>query len=339
MAMPFLLLYGAYFAWRFSYYGDLLPNTFYAKASDPSLERLARGASLLATAAGEAGLYPLLALALFAFIPSPRCRAVQLARLWAAVVLLGTFAYFAMIGGDFMAFFGPRLLLPALPALYVLACLGIIRLLPPPDLGRSAILGGMSTLLILYVLVYSWPARFSRLEGQALQIRAWSHLGTWLGDTTPRYATVATGAAGAMAYFSRRATYDMYGLTDRHIAHLRVPAAKGGPPAHEKYDPAYILEKRPDVIVSTDVDPSGTPVSAGLAIVAEEMAACYRLQAVVRSRRGAPSPPNAWIVYTERYSRDLFAQGYRTAVYVLRRGPEAESCPLSRVNSLAPTTR
>lgn len=310
-----------------SYYGDLLPNTFYVKAADPSLARLARGARLLAAAAGEAAFFPLLALAVAAFLGPARTGAVHLARLWAAAVLLATLAYFVTIGGDFVAFFGPRLLLPAYPALCVLACLGLARLPPPPGLGRAVVVAAASTLLVVYVLLYSWPARFSRLEGQAFQLEAWSRLGQWLGETLPANATVATGATGAMAYYSNRVTYDMYGLTDRHIAHLRALSAGGGPPAHEKYDPAYILAKRPDVIISTDVDPAGTPVSAGLASVTREMEACYRLKVVVRSRRGAPSPPEAWIVGTETYSRELFEKGYRTAVYFLRRGRGGETCP------------
>jgi arabinofuranosyltransferase len=328
LVAPFLVLFGAYFLWRLGYYGDLLPNTFYAKASDPSFERLRRGASLLADVATRWALGPLLVLALASLVPrrASQLREEAAARAWAWLVMLATTAYFVFIGGDFIVFFGPRLLLPALPALLYLAAVGLGRLLPGPgDFPHVARLG-VGVVLLFAAVWWSWPARFYRLDGQALEMEAWSRLGHWLADHTPQDASVATGAAGAIPYYSGRATLDMFGLTDRHIAHRRLRVASpNDPPAHEKYDPRYILLQRPEVIVATHIDRAGHATTAGLDQVTGEMEACYRLVAVSKSQRPWPAD-DRWIVPAPPYTPQLVAAGYKTGIYLRRRGPDAKDC-------------
>ena len=54
-------------------------------------------------------------------------------------------------------------------------------------------------------------------------------------------------AAGAIPFYSGLPTIDMYGLSDHHIA--RVPLAEGPWLAgHMKWDNAYVLARRPDLI-------------------------------------------------------------------------------------------
>jgi hypothetical protein len=72
-------------------------------------------------------------------------------------------------------------------------------------------------------------------------------VGEWLRDRMPPGTLVATNAAGALPYFSRLPVIDMLGLTDRHIA--RRPADRSQWIGHEKGDGAYVLARRPDVIV------------------------------------------------------------------------------------------
>ncbi len=327
LSVPFLVLFGAYFLWRFRYYGELLPNTFYAKASDPSLERLARGGRLLGEIAASWAVYPLAALALAGLLPgrakpSPPAAAL----LWAWLIVVATTGYFVFIGGDFLIFFGPRLLLPALPALLLLAAAGGERLTPADGklgVGARAAIG---LFLLVNALWWSWPARFYRLDGQALEIEAWSRLGRWLAAHTPPDATLATGAAGAIPYYSRRPTLDMFGLTDRHIAHLHLATpSPSDPPAHEKYDPRYILRHRPDVIVATHLDAAGHATTAGLDQVQDALEACYRLAAVCKSQRPWPAD-GRWIIAVPSYSPQLAADGYRTGIFTRRYGAEMQAC-------------
>ena len=63
LVAPFLVLVAAHFLFRYSYYGEWLPNTYYAKHVRPWYES---GFRYLTAAALETGLYLLLPLALLA---------------------------------------------------------------------------------------------------------------------------------------------------------------------------------------------------------------------------------------------------------------------------------
>ena len=63
LVAPFLILVAAHFLFRYSYYGEWLPNTYYAKHVRPWYES---GFRYLTAAALETGLYLLLPLALLA---------------------------------------------------------------------------------------------------------------------------------------------------------------------------------------------------------------------------------------------------------------------------------
>jgi hypothetical protein len=58
---------------------------------------------------------------------------------------------------------------------------------------------------------------------------------------------------GAVPYFSRLYTYDMLGLTDRHIARTMPRDFGRGRAGHEKGDGRYILDQRPDLILIGNV--------------------------------------------------------------------------------------
>ncbi len=78
--------------------------------------------------------------------------------------------------------------------------------------------------------------------------------GKWLKEHASPDDTLATPMAGALAYYSGLRTYDMLGLTDAHIAHVNMPEmGRFYLAGHEKYDPVYILSKRPTYVwVSPD---------------------------------------------------------------------------------------
>ncbi|HXO20161.1 MAG TPA: hypothetical protein VOA87_09600, partial [Thermoanaerobaculia bacterium] len=333
LAGGFVLCYLPYTLWRVAYYGHLFPNTYYVKAGGFSWARVARGAELLSQLATSWSVYPLLILAL-ASLPSLRSLRGDASRrllrvCWAYVV--ATVAYFLWVGGDFLEFFGPRFLMPALPALLLLAAQGLdnfLRWLAPEQGPRrtaaGAVAWAIAALLLANGLWLSWPARFSTLPGLAFEMEAWTRTGRWLRENTAPGAVLAVGAAGAIPYYSRRPAIDMFGLTDPHIAHLD-PAVGGRPAAHEKFDPAYVLDRRPDFIVSTRLDFQGRPMTAGLRDVGDRLAACYNLFAVVKVRGERPDE-GSWVVTTSRYRRDLYADGYRMGIFRRRHGPRAAQC-------------
>ncbi len=111
---PFAILIGAHFLFRYAYYGEWLPNTYYAKHARPWYES---GFRYLCAAAIETGLYLLLPLA-----------AVALRERWrqyrdgtyalVLLIIIVHMAYVMRIGGDHfeyrpLDFYWPLLALPA----------------------------------------------------------------------------------------------------------------------------------------------------------------------------------------------------------------------------------
>lgn len=324
----FFVLYGSYFLWRYSYYGYLLPNTFYAKVGGLYWARIQRGWNLFRQVMRWWSLWPILGLS-----------SLELGLQWAGfrtlkptakkrlffftMAILTTISYFIFVGGDFIVWFGPRFLIPVLPMLLLVSSTGIRRISSFPSIPT---LPQKSLKWILWVALFfnawwlSWPARFFSKEAFSVQMRGWAEMGRWIAANTPRDATIATDAAGLIPFYSERYSIDMFGLTDPYIAHMNVPITEQSIVAHEKYDPEYILQRRPDYIVSTWMDSTGQAISAGLPLVGEKLRQCYELIAVAKIRHGAPAN-GQWIIVTSYYSSNLYEQGYVTGLFQRKCSP------------------
>jgi hypothetical protein len=82
-------------------------------------------------------------------------------------------------------------------------------------------------------------------------------VGRWLRAAFADSTWVATNAAGCLPYSSRLPTIDMLGLTDAHIARARPDRRQWL--GHERGDGAYVLSRRPDVIILGGAEGSATP--------------------------------------------------------------------------------
>jgi arabinofuranosyltransferase len=322
----FLLLYGGYFLWRYSYYGYLLPNTFYAKASGIHWARIKRGWEILLQVVSWWRVQPIFIVALLAVFPLHRDRPWLLL----AAVVLATLAYFVVVGGDFIVWFGPRFIMPVLPMLLLMCAEGLDRIsrfcLMPSWAGVA-----VQFLLLVYLFVnagwLSWPSWFFNREAFSVQMRGWAKMGHWIAANTASDATLATDAAGLIPFYSGRYAIDMFGLTDLHIAHLDVPITEQSIVAHEKFDPHYILQRRPDYVVSTWMDVHGNAISTGLASVGQQFKEAYELIAVAKIKNGPP-PDGRWVVVTSVYTPELHQQGYVTGLFCCK------DCPSGAVSSV-----
>ncbi len=72
-------------------------------------------------------------------------------------------------------------------------------------------------------------------------------VGDWLRRHLEANALVATNCAGSLPYAAALPVLDMLGLTDAHIA--RTPPDRERWIGHEKGDGAYVLSRRPDIII------------------------------------------------------------------------------------------
>lgn len=246
-AAPTLVLFGAYWIWRWGYYGDFLPNTFYAKSGGGSY--FSQGVVYLTHGLLASGAW--LALALLAILApwALRSPAKRPLVLYACAVALTHGLYVVKVGGDFMEF---RFLLPSLffalvasdvalrpvllegfakagwrtvAALVVCAAFGLLatNVRPITDAKKRWYLSAEDTfyrVTSIFPFVLDHPfANSGRQLKEALQP----------AGLAPRFAF---GCIGMVAYYSEMPLIDTYGLATKSIA--RKPLTRRGRPGHEK---------------------------------------------------------------------------------------------------------
>lgn len=226
---------------RFGYYGDWLPNTYYAKGS-AWFANLSAGESYVRSALlGRYGwaFYPTAVL----FVVACLRRRTDLIATVLPLLLLGALwtGYVVAIGGDNMV--GARMLLPVLPLLFVVLA-RLSSMIP----FRFA---GPGVLLLAFLLINAFrsdPKVVGHIAGWRRDGQVRRGAGLYLRDHFAPDTLVALNPAGIIPYYSRLPTIDMLGLNDAHIARRgrRDSSLAGG---HQVGDGAYVLSRRPDVIL------------------------------------------------------------------------------------------
>ncbi len=176
LVAPFALLVAAHFLFRYAYYGEWLPNTYYAKHVRPWYES---GFRYLVAAAIETGLYLLLPLAFFAL----RSRWQRHRDGIYALVLLfvaAHMAYLLPIGGDHfeyrpLDFYWPLLALPAAEAIALLGAKAAdsLRRLPRRPAWRYG--GGVFTIAFFLPILFYANAIQAALLFEAATVRERIH--------------------------------------------------------------------------------------------------------------------------------------------------------------------
>jgi hypothetical protein len=244
-AFPYAAILIPYLAWQWSYYGSLVPNTFYAKVGPLSGDTIAAGARYVWEYALRPPFLPFILLALAAW--------VSLARRWSrglAYLGVSTAAYLAFIiyvGGDHMQAF--RLLAGVIPLMGCMVYLALRRVLPQdgvwPHLGTVALVLALSAAQI-------WsPALNPRGEDPAA--RNGTLVGRYIAEAWPSGSLVALNTAGSTPYYAGEHRYiDMLGLNDPHIARRKIDRIElwwQKVPGHLKGDGLYVLSRKPDYII------------------------------------------------------------------------------------------
>jgi hypothetical protein len=246
-----LLLMAVLTVFRLAYYGSPLPNTFYAKV--PGTPTLG-GVRYIGWFLGDGPLL-LLAPALYAAWRDSRARP-------GAVFVLAVMVYVVAVGGD--AFAHHRFLLPALPALAVLALRGAELLW-----GERRALGAVAAVCLVaaaFVQVYGWAPSFFP-SGPFVSKRATALADArWLDGAIEDIAgkslrairargepvsLVASTGIGHFGYHSRYPMLDLLGLVDPMIARGAGASPSGGDPVpgHLRSNADYILSREPDYIL------------------------------------------------------------------------------------------
>jgi len=243
-------LYGAYFLWRYNYYGEFFPNTYYAKVEN-TVTILSRGLHYVWSNGLNYQKLPLvIGLGVLAVGRRTRVDGTYLLAMVAA-----WYAAVAYEGGDVFAH--GRFIVPILPPLVIGGLYGLATLLERVCLAvpRSFVWAAPAFALgCLLVAASPWDAGSSpgiRRERQAVRDR--HDLGLWLKENVPPDYTIAAWAAGAISYYSELRSLDLFGLNDPVIAHTPIKSFGRGIPGHERYNLDYVLDVvRPEIIVVSD---------------------------------------------------------------------------------------
>jgi len=234
----------AHTAWRFSYYGDWLPNTARVKAGF-STARLVRGAQYAATfLLMPPSIALVLGLGLLRWKPGTRD-----VRIPCAVVIGGSLGYSIWVGGDFMPF--GRFLFNAVPFLVL-----VFAALWRGPLGTRGTLAAGASAIALSVLAAldvhplgsvvrehlhfrqdrdEWQTEVARWREMKENTARWKLWGRAMALHTKLGESIICGAAGAQNYFCELRAYDTYGLvTPEVVEHRRKHPKKGAAsPGHD----------------------------------------------------------------------------------------------------------
>ncbi|HEY6001048.1 MAG TPA: hypothetical protein VI078_17325 [bacterium] len=314
-----------YAAWKLWYFGELLPNTFYAKnVGAPHLVSEGRHyvSSFLADYGYGLGLAALLAAPVVA--PPGRRRAAAVP----AALTLCYLAYVWAVGGDI--YYNYRFLTPVLPFLSVglaATTLGLMTRLrlpsrPARHLLAAAVFLGFS---VLAGLMSERRFREEHRLGEDYNGHR-ERVAAWLARWFPPETVIATINVGIIPYRTDMRTVDLVGLTHREIGRSRVDPSRHAPLAHEKSSAEAVLRERPDFIEFSRVEypvaqPDSSPQWRPL-----EFATVYRYLSQTR-----------YPAYRDLALREEFHRSYRPVAYPLggdtgvvtfRRFPDGE-IPLS----------
>jgi len=246
--VPFALIVIAATIWRMAYYGDPVPNTFYAKsASDGYWSAGLTYVGLLLVR------YPAIPIAIvigLAMAVRRDRRGAQLGRaLGFAVAGVLFLAYVAHSGGDFMF---ARRALPAVPLLLLAAQPGFATIARAQR--RALLIGGLALAVALPLPIFDWWGDEGIYIGDiahepgvypasAMQTR--EEQGRALGAALEGVDTtlLLEGGMCILAYYSRLPSLiEGAGLTDRVIA--RQELDERGHIGHEKRAPEWYLRER-----------------------------------------------------------------------------------------------
>jgi arabinofuranosyltransferase len=236
-----------HFLWRYHFYGQWLPNTYYLKLTGwPLVDRIAAGIRHSFWTAAMFGLPALLAVVVL--LIRPKRWHFLLFSIFAISV-----AYQVYIGGDFCRL--NRFVLPAVPGLLVLAAEGIHRITRLLMKHKQASLGiafrvVLTGLCIIAINALHWGhllliTRAPMTGANRMNIR-YLYAVEKVADPND---SVAVRWAGTFPYFSRRFCADILGKCDPYIAHLPADTtvAVAG---HNKRDLKYtITTYKPGIIL------------------------------------------------------------------------------------------
>jgi arabinofuranosyltransferase len=242
----FLLVVAA----RYAYFGELMPNTYYAKAGGSGFLHVGYGLRYVAGWAASHWylLVPIVAMSVEVI------RGKQRARFPTAlgIALLGYSLIIIKVGGD-----NPTAFPLWRHAVQVIPLIFFMTFYALSALGSSVRIKVLMVFLIgampIFALFPTWQSEV--LRHQALvgiqrptffATQPFNPFFIWLKSITGRHTLIATGLAGELPLVVDSPSIDVLGLNDAYIAHHGTFDPKG--PVDSKSDMNYVMSRHPDII-------------------------------------------------------------------------------------------
>jgi len=240
LALLLLIGFGIYFAGRYAYYSDLLPNTFYAKMGGTIISRLKSAGVYTA----ELALNWLLPLTLIVWLLGEKKRW----SIFLTTVLAIYIAYVVWVGGDHFPWL--RFYLPILPiaAIFITDTINRMLVLSQRFTNRNKLAVVLTLAFAMMISGIAW-----RMELQTVRLRQqreadWKTVAHWVRQTFPPDYKIVLAVIGTVPYYCENPVIDFLGLTDYEIAHFgRTDPTE--PPGHQRYFIDAVLKRRPEVIL------------------------------------------------------------------------------------------
>jgi hypothetical protein len=259
----------ALLAWRYSFYGEFVPNTYVAKVQGlPLMQRFQNGALYL----GQFLLFESIILGLAGWCAARGGRDERIVALLCAAFLAGVVS----TGGDWFPYV--RLMVPIFPLVCVLAAGGLARVERHP-------VAWIGAALVLQLVLSTRPKEHQLFRIKLLRIFV-DDCGL-IGESLLRLppGAFATESIGIIGYLDpSRPILDLVGLADAHIA--RSPHIPGILPGHDHSDVTYVLGRAPALVMPYSW-PRSHPIDDAeeLAYLAENHDSWAAGEALVRDAR------------------------------------------------------
>lgn len=244
----FALVFFLPMIWRYYYYGDILPNTFYAK-SGFTLAVLKQGFIYTEFFFISNLSFIIVALLLLTNLFTKREAPLTKFALLLSINILLLFTYVIYIGGDHMPAF--RFVAPVIPLFIILFF--YVNKLNNYKL-RSYLL--VSVIVITIAQNLYNPNNYKKAEIMDWAAYSGKCVANEINKTFRKNSLIAINGAGAIAYFAPDFNYiDMLGLNDRTIAKRkyipknRIADSLTSLIGHTKGDGKYVLSRKPDYII------------------------------------------------------------------------------------------